>query len=460
MLKVRPELWIEWDFQKNDDLGFDIWKMTKGMDRDARWRCGRCNSGFDSRIYSRVNGTNCPYCAGQKVNHINSLASINPVLASEWHPTLNEYLTPNTVVCGKESKVWWLGTCGHEWEARIVDRNGRGDGCPYCANKKVLIGFNDAWTTNNELASLLENPDDGYKYTQSSHIKVNWKCKCGNTIRRKSLYRVNSRGLCCPKCSDGKSYPEKFIISLLNKLNIEFIHDSSFDWSQSRRYDFYISSLNLIIETHGAQHYDDKRTFTNRSLQSEINNDTQKRKLAKMNGIKYYVELDCSESNMTFIQNSINNSQLTELLNTAVIDFKEIHNEAVSSLIYEVCEYYKHNSHIEQNKLSKIFNVSDKTIREYLKIGNDLGICEYIPNSTRTKSNSVEHMRIKVVQLDLNGNLIKTHNSIDDAGKYLNKKWHSSISACCKGKAKTAFGYRWKYLKDYELMLENQNKIS
>lgn len=45
--------------------------------------------------------------------------------------------------------------------------------CP--APRKILIGFNDMWATNLDVAKLLANPEDGYKYTQYSNKKVNWK---------------------------------------------------------------------------------------------------------------------------------------------------------------------------------------------------------------------------------------------------------------------------------------------
>ena len=32
-------------------------------------------------------------------------------------------------------KAWWLGKCGHEWEAAIYSR-AAGKGCPYCYGKK------------------------------------------------------------------------------------------------------------------------------------------------------------------------------------------------------------------------------------------------------------------------------------------------------------------------------------
>lgn len=52
----------------------------------------------------------------------------------------------------------------------------------------------------------------------------------------------------------------------------------------------------------------------------------------------------------------------------------------------------------------------------------------------------------KVNQYDLKGNFIKQWNSFMDIERYLNIKYANSIiNACCKGKRKTAYGYRWEY---------------
>lgn len=50
----------------------------------------------------------------------------------------------------------------------------------------------------------------------------------------------------------------------------------------------------------------------------------------------------------------------------------------------------------------------------------------------------------KVLQYDLNGNFIKEFNSIAEAAKSVEKSYHN-ISACCSGRVKTAYNYKWKY---------------
>ena len=52
----------------------------------------------------------------------------------------------------------------------------------------------------------------------------------------------------------------------------------------------------------------------------------------------------------------------------------------------------------------------------------------------------------KVNQYDLDGNFIKQWDCIMDFYKSINKsEKSSSVSSCCSGKYKTAFGYKWKY---------------
>lgn len=55
-----------------------------------------------------------------------------------------------------------------------------------------------------------------------------------------------------------------------------------------------------------------------------------------------------------------------------------------------------------------------------------------------------EKLRKPINQYDLDGNFIKTWNS----GTEINKKLgfsHGNICGCCRGKQKTAYGFKWRY---------------
>ena len=86
--------------------------------------------------------TGCPFCTGRRVlQGFNDLAALFPEVAAEWHPSKNGSLRPADVSGRVHLKVWWLGRCGHEWEATVGNRTGRRKtGCPYCAER----GFSPA----------------------------------------------------------------------------------------------------------------------------------------------------------------------------------------------------------------------------------------------------------------------------------------------------------------------------
>ena len=53
--------------------------------------------------------------------------------------------------------------------------------------------------------------------------------------------------------------------------------------------------------------------------------------------------------------------------------------------------------------------------------------------------------RRKVNQYSLNGELIKTHNSLTSASNFVNRSI-TCICECCSGKQKTSAGFRWEYV--------------
>ena len=68
-----------------------------------------------------------------------SLAELSPVIAAEWHPTLNGDLTPLDVSNARNARAWWhCSICGSDWEARINERTRRQNvGCPTCGRGRT-----------------------------------------------------------------------------------------------------------------------------------------------------------------------------------------------------------------------------------------------------------------------------------------------------------------------------------
>ena len=96
LMLINPVLSKEWHPTKN--------KLTPAMvgfssNRKVWWKCKKGHE-WESRVGDRNNGTGCPCCAGRKVCEDNCLNTVNPELASQWHPTKNV----KTVMNGRQ----WL----------------------------------------------------------------------------------------------------------------------------------------------------------------------------------------------------------------------------------------------------------------------------------------------------------------------------------------------------------------
>ncbi|MBR4117488.1 MAG: zinc-ribbon domain-containing protein, partial [Methanocorpusculum sp.] len=180
---------------------------TSGSSKKVWWKCSICGYEWKSIVCDRNSDTGCPACSGKvTVSGINDLATTNPNLVKEWHPTKNGSITPYNVTKCSNKKVWWTCDKGHEWEAKISRRTS-GDNCPYCSSRKVLKGYNDLATLNPELAKEWHPTKNGdFKpsdITSGSDKKVWWKCKvCGHEWQ--AVIGSRNRGRGCPECAKEK----------------------------------------------------------------------------------------------------------------------------------------------------------------------------------------------------------------------------------------------------------------
>lgn len=60
---LRPDLTIEWDYEKNQNSPSDY---TEFSDKKVSWICLKCNHPWEAQIKSRSNGRGCPKCSQSK----------------------------------------------------------------------------------------------------------------------------------------------------------------------------------------------------------------------------------------------------------------------------------------------------------------------------------------------------------------------------------------------------------
>ncbi len=135
-----------------------------------------------------------------------SLAEANPELASEWDNDKNGRLTPTDIARGSGRKVWWkCREHQHSWQASVNNRMS-GNGCPFCSNQLVLVGYNDLASNYPKLAAEWSiDKNDGLlpeTVTPGSNKVVWWKCsECGHEWKARVAHRA-LRNVGCPVCAN------------------------------------------------------------------------------------------------------------------------------------------------------------------------------------------------------------------------------------------------------------------
>jgi hypothetical protein len=123
----------EWNTNLNKGLTpFEIYNAST---KKYWWTCKKCKSDYESTPYNRIHNIGCPYCAGQKVNNTNCVATKNPEFVKEWNLTKNGKFTPYNISYGSTKKIWWLCKFGHEWNSTVSHRRD-GNNCPACSESK------------------------------------------------------------------------------------------------------------------------------------------------------------------------------------------------------------------------------------------------------------------------------------------------------------------------------------
>ena len=359
---------------------------------------------------------------------------------------------------GKRNESAYVCKCnkGHIYERlqTRIDRN-----CPYCSNKIIKQGINDISTTNKDLFSMLVDKDFGYTHCETSQEKTDFKCPTCKRVIYKSPYLIKHQGLCCPHCSDGYSYGEKFIMNLLNVIGVDYITQySSKDatWCENYRYDFYIPSVDCIIEVHGLQHYEDCSWCSCEEVQK---NDLNKKELAEKYVSKYIV-LDVRYSTLKYIKQSILRSELDDILMLYCFSnkftWKELHKKSISPIIDEIIKYYN-NGITDVTELANLLKISNPTIVRYLKDASSMNLCDYDPEKKRidilNKNHAFNSERTsKPIMCVEDGRVyrnsrIAEENSMEIYGKQLDRR---NIHDVCSGRQKTTKGLYFKFISRQE----------
>ena len=209
LAETHPEVAKQWHQTKNGNLTPN--DVTSGSGKKIWWKCEKGDDHiWQSIVNNRRKGVSCPICSNRKAVKSNCLATTNPDLANQWHPTKNGKLTSFDIIAGSNKKVWWKCDKGddHQWFEMIAKRTTRGFGCPICSNRKA-VKANCLATTHPDLAKQWHSTKNGkltpYDVAAGSGKRVWWKCDIGDDHEWQATVLNRKKGTSCPICSRRKA---------------------------------------------------------------------------------------------------------------------------------------------------------------------------------------------------------------------------------------------------------------
>lgn len=274
-----PELLKEWDFDKN--VNISPYDFSSGMHTKVWW-IGLCEHSWIASINHRTSGKGCAVCAGKQLQKgINDLKAVNPTLANEFHPTKNRNVEASDVIANSHTKVWWIGSCLHEWQADPHHRM-TGVGCPFCAGKQILPGYNDlpslfpatASEWNHTLNGILEPGD----FTSFSGKKVWWRCSQNHEYQATIVSRTRNNSGCakCIQASTSKIQQafHKALKSHIPDLECDVRIPVPFKSRKSMAVDMVSIASNVAIEYDGEYYHSGQRS--GKTLDWHLSHDGEK----------------------------------------------------------------------------------------------------------------------------------------------------------------------------------------
>ena len=230
-----------------------------------------------------LRGYGCPKCVGKcktTESFIEDLYLISPHIE-----VLGEYKTNNAKIkcyC-KKHKYTWYPTPSHLLQ---------GQGCIYCKKEKISSLGKLSQEEFTERLSNVNNKIQVVGKYEDSHTNILVKCKEYGREWYIIPNNALTRGIKCT-CNkkDNISNGELFIFDTLNKYNIDFIYQFSFEGLLGVNggllsYDFYLPKHNLLIEFQGMQHEQPIDYFGGEEkFKIQKQHDLAKRKYASQNNI-------------------------------------------------------------------------------------------------------------------------------------------------------------------------------
>lgn len=230
--------------------------FVSGSNTSVEWKCSNGHA-WIAPIASRSKGAGCRKCFYQKAKEDDLWSNRGVKLLKDERPDLfHEVVNKkknDLISFSSHEKIDWTCHLGHLYKLAPNVRVG-GRGCPYCAGRKVLIGFNDIASKLPNLVDQLVKPSDGelafwirepveWRHTAENGIEHIWSMtaqsrfvggSCTVCSSRTIMVGVNDVATTHPKIA-AQWAPSNTIkpteVTRGNNARIDFICPKSHEWS-------------------------------------------------------------------------------------------------------------------------------------------------------------------------------------------------------------------------------------
>ena len=486
----------EWDYEKNAENGLTPDNVgCKSSKYCVRWICPRGHS-YEAYVGNRTRRNDgCPYCSDHKLlKGFNDLSFIVPEICSEWDEDRNREehekdvangvkephpATPQDILWGSSKKVYWKCKFGHMFKASPNSRHTTREGffamCNRCADNNRSLARKKKRAKKNNLALQLPQAAEEWVSSEngltpeqvSCHSKemVHWRCRKGHEFDKRITDRVYQKdGMLffhqCGEClrHTKTSIPEQLIYFYVKKVFPDTVNTYI---KLGVELDVFIPSRRIAIE------YDGSYTHKNR-----IDRDNKKDDICASKDVAFYrfrakalpntksaKRITVDETNVGVIDglktffHDIGVSAPEMDIDKDYDDILSIFHERVMTSVastWLISEWDYNQNSLDPNFISaketkiKVHWICPLCHASYESYPYNRYVRKtehpYCPNKKSLRRNV---RRVKNVDTD------EIFDCISDAEKVYGKAGNTSISCCCRGRYKTAYGYHWQYVDEY-----------
>lgn len=254
---------------------------------------------------NHLRGQGCPKCANNvKLETSEFIEKAQAIHGNKYDYSKVNYVNRHTEVC------IICPECGEFQQTPISHL--AGNGCPKCKG----------WVFNTEdfIDKAKKVHGDKYDYSKIDYkatiIPVCIICPKHGEFLQKPNKHLSGCG--CPKCN--MSHLENNTMRILEHYNIEYECQKKFKWSKRYRYDFYLPTLNVVIECQGEQHF--KPTDFASKGEEWANN--QFKKIIKSDKIKKDL---CNDNNIGIYYINYNDENIEDKIKKIITEYDNKNNK-------------------------------------------------------------------------------------------------------------------------------------